>query len=188
VVNLKRIFLVVLVLLILTGCEHDDEWSNVLQILERLLKASGCSFSAHITADYGQIIHTFSMHCEVDRNGTLAFTVVQPDTIAGITGTVSSEGGKLTFDDHVLAFELMAEGRLSPVSAPWIMIHALRGGYMKSYSRTDEGLRIEVNDSYQEDALQLMIDQDRDGKLVGGEIYWKGQRLLTVVTENFDYL
>jgi len=36
-------------------------------------------------------------------------------TISGITGSLSQNGGKLTFDDKALAFDVMADGLVSPV-------------------------------------------------------------------------
>ena len=72
------------------------------------------------------------MDCKADSSGNLTFTVVKPETISGITGTLSGDGGNLTFDDTALHFELMAENQLSPVSAPWILIKTLRNGYITS--------------------------------------------------------
>jgi len=92
VVNLKRFLLFVLTLVVLTGCKQKDEWSNVLQIREQLLRSKGCVFDADITADYGQLVYNFTLHCTADQAGAVSFEVLLPHTIAGITGMVSAEG------------------------------------------------------------------------------------------------
>ena len=57
------------------------------------------------------------MDCQCDSQGDLTFAVTAPETITGITGKVSDAGGKLTFDDTALQFDLMAEEQVTP-SAP----------------------------------------------------------------------
>ena len=96
------------------------------------LLAQAVSFDAEITADYGDKTYTFAMHCESDTKGDMTFTVTAPESIAGISGTISASGGKLTFSDTALAFDLMADDQLSPVSAPWILMKTLRSGYLTS--------------------------------------------------------
>jgi hypothetical protein len=80
------------------------------------------------------------MDCEADSQGSVSFRVVSPESISGITGSVDRDQGKLTFDDKALAFDLLADGQLSPVSAPWVMIHTLRGGYLSSCAESGDGM------------------------------------------------
>ena len=101
-----------------------------MKLRSRILQASACVFRMDITADYEDQLHTFSMDCRMDSQGSVTFTVLKPDTIAGITGMLSGDGGGLTFEDTVLHFPMLADGRLSPVSAPWILMKTLRGGNM----------------------------------------------------------
>ena len=77
--------------------------------LRSRLLAGTVSFDASVTADYGDSLYTFSMHCQTDTQGQVRFTVTQPETISGITGTIDGTGGKLRFDDQILTFPLMAE-------------------------------------------------------------------------------
>ena len=128
------------------------------------------------------------MNCRIDSAGNLTFTVIEPKTISGISGTVSQEGGRLTFDQQVLAFELLAEGQVTPVSAPWLLIRTLRSGYLRSCCKENEQFRITIDDSYQEDALQLDIWTDDEGRPVRGEILWQGRRVLSLDVRKFVYL
>ena len=161
---------------------------RVLALRSKLLQAAGCSFTAVITADYGKQISQFTLDCKADPKGNVAFTVAQPETISGITGLVSGEGGKLTFDDQVLAFELLADGQLSPVSAPWIFVKTLRGGYITSVGMDGDNLRSAIDDSYADDALQLDIWHG-DGDLpIRADILWDSRRILSMEIKNFQIL
>lgn len=173
------------ILVLLTGCTGKDEQLERAMTLRAEMIAKNVSFDAEITADYGDTSHTFAMKCQADTQGNLTFEVTEPASIAGVTGTVSSAGGKLTFDGAALAFELMADGQLSPVSAPWVLIRTLRGGYLTSCTQEGESLRVAIDDSYEEDALHLDIWLDEKDLPKLAEIYWQGRRLLTVSVSNF---
>lgn len=159
-----------------------------LQLRSNLLQSAGCSFQAQVTADYGDKIHTFTLNCNADSEGDITFTVLEPDTISGITGTISGEGGSLTFDETALHFELLAEGQLSPISAPWIMLKTLRSGYITSCGRENEQVRLSIDDSYHENALRLDIWLDRDQHPQKTEILYEGRKILSVSVEQFKIL
>ena len=118
----------------------------------------------------------------------MAFNVLKPDTISGITGTIGFEGGKLTFDDKALGFELLADGQVSPVSAPWIFMKALRGGYISSCAAASEGMKVHVADSYEEGALQVEVYLDQYDVPAACEILWEGRRFLSVSIKDFMFL
>ncbi len=156
--------------------------------LRAKLLSHGCSFDAEITADYGDKIHTFSLFCEVDTLGDLGFTVKDPDTIEGISGTISSDGGKLKFADTVLAFPLLADDQVNPISAPWLLLKTLQGGYLTSAGMDGEYLRLTIHDSYEEDALQLDIWLDGEDKPIRADILYDDRRILAVSVINFQIL
>ena len=159
-----------------------------MELRSKLLQASECSFSAVITADYGDKIHTFSMDCKADSSGNLTFTVVKPETISGITGTLSGDGGNLTFDDTALHFELMAEDQLSPVSAPWILIKTLRNGYITSACTEEGKLILSIDDSYDSDPLRLDVRMNLENTPEFADILFDGRRILSVHVTNFQIL
>lgn len=185
---MKR-FLPLLLVLFLTGCSGtNSQMDRALFLRSSLEKGSGCSFSCTVTADYGDKLYSFGMDCVVDSQGSLSFTVTAPETIAGITGSVSEDGGKLTFDDVALAFELMADNLLSPVSAPWLLVHTLRSGYLTSCGLENGVLRLSIDDSYEDDAAHLDIWLDESDLPARGEIFWDGRRILSVEVNNFAFL
>lgn len=151
-------------------------------------QSSGCMFRATVSADYGDMIHTFVLDCTADETGDVSFAVAAPDTISGITGTLTGKAGFLTFENEVLAFSMLADGQLSPVSAPWILVSTLRGGYLRYCTETDGGYRLTVDDSYADQAMQVDIWLDENDQPTGAEILWQGRRILTVKVESFAFL
>ena len=182
---MKRALAMILTVFLLTGCSKSGSIDGALVLREQLLKSNGCSFDALITADYGDKLYTFSMHCQTNNQGDLTFSVTEPQTIRGITGVISSEGGKLTFDDQALAFEMIADGQITPVSAPWLFIRTLRSGYI-AYSGEDEAYtRVGFDDSYRDDALHLDIWFAENNLPVHAEILWQGRRVVSIDVINF---
>ena len=185
---MKRIIGLICLALLLTGCARSDQELDRAMSLRAKLLAQAVTFDAEITADYGDKTYTFSVNCASDTQGNLTFTVTAPETIAGITGAVSASGGKLTFDDTALAFGLMADDQLTPVSGPWVLMNTLRGGYLTSCTQEGELLRVAIDDSYEEDALHLDIWLDGQNLPSRGEILWQGRRLLSITVKNFTFV
>ena len=129
---MKKGLALVCLVFFLTGCSAESELEQGMAFRDSLLSGKGCSFEASITADYGDELYVFTMDCKGDNLGNVEFRVIAPETISGITGTISEAGGALTFDDTALHFDLMAEDTLSPVSARWIFLKTLRSGYIGS--------------------------------------------------------
>lgn len=186
---MKRLSALLLAVIFLTGCFGEgDELERAIALRELLLHADGYAFDSIITADYGEKIYTFGMHCQFDNTGALEFEVYDPETISGIKGTICDSIGKLTFEDTVLAFELLADGQISPISSPWIMIKTLRSGYLNACGLDNGILKMEIDDSYAEDALHLDIWTDEKDIPARAEIIWQGRRILTIDIRNFRFL
>ena len=106
---MKRWILVLLMALLLTGCgTQKEELDQAMALRAKLMSAAGCSFDADITADYGAALQRFSVSCKADYQGNLTLTVNEPESIAGISGKISAEGGALTFDDKPSAASRLA--------------------------------------------------------------------------------
>ena len=185
---MKRMICLICVIVLLTGCGATDTSMDRAMTLRSGLLNKGAAFETVITADYGDKLYSFGASCAVDTQGTLSFTVTQPETIAGITGTVSAAGGKLTFGDKALAFPMLADGQVTPVSAPWLLMKTLRGGYLTSCAAQGDGLRLSIDDSYHSDALHLDIWLDGQDLPVRCEVLWKGRRILSMEVKNFTFV
>lgn len=183
---MKKVGIWAVFLMILTGCSGTPkEIERGMALRSNLLQASSCTFDVEITADYGEKVHVFSMSCQGNAQGDVAFTVTAPETISGITGTVADEGGKLTFDDVALQFDLLADDQVTPVSAPWILLKTLRSGYLRAACTEDDQICLTIDDSYADDALQLDIWLDADDLPQRGEILYGGRRILSLHVKNF---
>lgn len=176
----------VLAVLCLTGCGgKNEELERCLALRARALQGTSCTFCAQVTADYGDILYEFTMDCQTSGSGDMAFQVRGPETLSGITGTLSADGGTLTFDDTALAFPMLVEGLASPVSGPWLFWKALTAGCITSAGREGETLRLSVDDSFEDSALRLDIWCDGADTPVRAEVCQEGRRILTISLGNF---
>lgn len=156
--------------------------------LREKLFSQKCSFVARVTADYGDKIFTFRIGCTADTDGAISFAVIAPESIAGIMGGMKADSGYLTFEDTVLAFPLLADGELSPISAPWLLISTLRRGNMASAGMDGDELLLTIHDSYEEDALRLDIWLDAEDNPLRCDIVWQNRRILSVEIEDFAFV
>ncbi len=186
---MKRLVAIVTLVFLLSGCSSKDaQMDRVLALRSKVLQSKGCTFDAVITADYGKELCEFTLSCTADEKGNVQFTVKEPAGIAGITGSISAQGGKLTFDDKAVAFELLADGQFSPVSSPWLFVKTLRGGYIASCGKDGDHLLATIHDSYKDDALVLDIWFGAEDIPIRAEILWKDRRFLSMEVKNFRYL
>lgn len=175
-------------LLLLTGCDPGSELERGMALRSAVLSAEKCCMDVHITADYGDWASKFSLACIFDKSGNLSFTVVQPESIEGIAGRISEDEGRLVFEDKVLYFQLLADDQLSPISAPWIIMKALRNGYLRAVCSEESFYQLTIDDSYSEDPLQADIWLDENVVPQRAEILFHGRRILSVEIENFRFM
>ena len=186
---MKRFVFLLVALLFLCGCGKTAKpIDKAVTFRTKLLQSSGCEFVATITADYFDKLQIFKMRCRCDHAGKLAFEVLEPASIAGITGQIDGQTGNLTFDDQALLFSLMAENRISPVSAPWIMLEGLQSGYISSCAETENGLKLYIDDTLNDEKIQLILWVDARDALLSAELFYHERRILTVAVEAFTFL
>ena len=186
---MKRLIALVSLTFVLTGCLGvDEELEQIMTFRASLLSGMGCSFDAIITADYRETIYTFGLSCRGDELGNLSFVVTEPESISGISGRIDADGGEMTFDHQALAFECLTDEQLSPISAPWLMLKVLRGGYITSCTEEDGKLRVSLNDSFEADALKADVWLDDGDRPVYAEFLWKERKILSLEVKNFEIL
>ena len=186
---MKRVLIILICLSFLCGCSSRNTALDAAhQLRNNILKANGCSFSATVTADYGDEIYEFTMLCTFDKKGSMNFTVTMPEAISGITGKIDASDGAFTFDDHVLSFKMLADGQITPVTAPWVLIKAVRGGYISACTKERNGYYLQFDDSYEEDPLTVDVGINENLAIQYGEFLWDGRRILSVKVSEFKLL
>lgn len=186
---MKRIIALLALCCLLCGCKNEsNEMEQAILMRQKLLNANSCSFDAGIKAEYSEKEYSFLLRCNCDKNGDISFIVIEPDSISNISGSISGNGGTFRFDDTVLAFETFANDTLSPIVAPWLMLHSLRGGYINHCASTNEGITLAINDTYRGSNLYMEVVLKKDGIPQGAEMYYEGKRILTVSVSNFEIL
>lgn len=186
---MKRILPLIFCLVFLCGCASGQAALDAgHRLRSNILEADGCSFAAQITADYGDEIYEFDMQCVFDKDGALSFEVINPKSVSGITGNINAKEGVLTFDDHALAFNMLADGQITPVSAPWVLMKVIRGGYISACTKEQNGFYFQLDDSYAQGPLTLDLWVDENCIISRGELLWDGRRILSVQVSDFQLL
>ena len=174
-----------LMLIFLMGCSGSDPAMDAaLALRTRCLGSREITFETEIRADYIEAMECFDLKCSFTQEGIMTFSVEEPEEIAGISGTVSGMEGTIGFDATILAFPMLADGRLSPVSAPWVMMKAIREGAIVCAGQEGERIHLTIDDSYADNALTVDLWLEGD-EICEAEIAWEGRRCVTMTVDDF---
>lgn len=187
-VIMKRLAILLLAILMLTGCSGENADMDRVLSLRQSLQTNRCSFDVDVVADYLEEVQCFSLHCTADSQGKMEFSVTEPESIREIGGTLSGEHGELTYEDKILAFSMLADGMLSPVAAPWLVIRSIQSGYIVSCGDKNESLCITIDDIYEQEEFRLEVSISEEDIPIYAEIYWEGHRILSMIIDNFKIL
>lgn len=180
---MKKLLLPLILILFFTGCGQGST-PRGMALRQRMNDSNGCAFTAEVRVYMGKEEYVFSMDCECGNSDAVTFIVTAPESLSGITGELSSGSGSLTFDGQALAFPMLAQGTLSPISSVWVLLHALRGGYL-----TDEGKdSLTIEETYQGVPLRLSVALDSEDTPTFAEIFQDGARILSLALTNFRFL
>lgn len=185
---MKKAMALLLIVFILSGCSGTKDAQDKLLEMREKLSRSEYAFLANIHADFGEHTYDFVLNCRFDTAGGMTFTVNSPETISGITGQITASGGALTFDDKAVAFCLLADGEISPVSAPWLVVKGLRGGFLSSWREEGSDISVCIDDSFAGSPISFQVQISKDLQPVSAEVIWEGRCILSVTVENFRYL
>lgn len=186
---MKRILSLLLFVFILAGCRTtEDNMDRAIAFRQELLNKAGCRFDCELTADYGEILYKFSIQCESDNMGNISFVISAPDSISGITGGISNEGGRISFDECVLGFPILSENLPTPLCAPWIFMKGLRSGYIRTCDYEKGRMVLTIADTYEEDAILMEMQFDEQEIPISCEYIWKGRRIMSMTITSFTYL
>ncbi len=179
----KRLLCVLMMTLFLTGCggmKGNDAQEMALRLRGNYLESVGCSGTVALTADYGERIYRYELEFTQGEEETV-LTLVQPDTVAGITARLSKASGNvLEYDGVVLETGPLNEEGLTPVGAVPAILTALREGYLDSCVleewETGPVLRILVRDPERQygEGLELLVWMEESGRVLRAEFSQDG--------------
>lgn len=184
---MRRILAVgVLAALLLSGCGEADPIAPAVAFRAELVRAGGCSFTAEVTADSGDAVDVFTLRCDADGTSAVAFEVVSPETLGGITATVSPDGGTVTYDGMAMDFGLLAGGNVIPAAAPALAVFCWREAYIAAVGTAEDRLRVTYEKDF--DEKQLTVDTDfKNGVPIFADMCYNGQSILRLTIEDFSF-
>lgn len=168
------------------GGEETSPVQEALSFRTDLLAVDQCSFTAQVTADYGERAYTFGLDCVYEpRNDRAELTVTEPESIAGITAAMEGTDGTVAFDGTALELGTLASGKTAPMALPQLLGQAWTGGYIESQTEADSGFLVTYQVGYEQDALMVYTAFDEGGVPLWAEIYDEDTCVLQAELSNF---
>lgn len=159
---------------------------TALDFRQKLLSSGGCTFTADVTADYGDYSYAFTLLCGY-RDGVGEMTVLQPEEISGIRARCSGDAATVSFDGAVVEYGDLADGRIAPLSVPWLFGSAWERDEILFASPDDDTVRATIQKGYDDEKI-LADTWFSDGRPTAGEISCAdGRRVLTVQFRDFAF-
>ena len=181
----KKLLVLLSCMLLLSGCAGTrDPTEKALLFRTSLMEAGGCTFHTNVIAHYEDRAYAFSMSCN-NTDGRTELTVTAPENIAGITAVVESGETQLAFDGTILEFGKLANGYVSPVAVPWLLVQCWIGEYIAYAGPDGDQERITYLRGYNDE--ELSVDTWlRDGVPTYAEVTYDGVRCLAAEITDFQ--
>lgn len=180
--------LAALLVLLLAGCStsQEDAVQEALNFRTSLLAADNCTFTADVTADYGERVGNFTLECTYSPSTNAAeLTVTAPDFIAGISAAVDGEEADVTFEDVSLELGTLAGGQVAPLQLPQLLGDAWTYSYVESQSEEGDGFLVTYRSGYDQDELLVFTRFDSAMTPVQAEVYCDGVCVLTAALSEY---
>lgn len=186
--RLAAVLMIPLCLLTACGSKENKTMQEPMEFRTELLQAGECTFTAKVTADYGESVQQFDMRCDCNTDKTADMEITAPETIAGITAKTSDCGGELVFDGMAVSFGTLADGLVAPVSAPSLLVSAWTEAYIAAAGKEGSMQRVTYESGYEEE--QLFIDCWFDEKKIPicAEICYNGETVIKIELSDFSFV
>ena len=172
---------------LLFGCANEETYLEpAIEFRAALLQAGGCRFHAQIEADYGDRVETFAVDCDCSSDGTANLTITEPESIAGITASVTERGGKITYDGMSVEFVLLANGNVSPAAAPALTALCWSGEYISAAGWDGDLYRVTYEKDFDEKRLQIDTYFKNDLPIFS-EVCYNNQRILKLEISDYSF-
>lgn len=179
--------LVLAICLLLCGCTATDLAMNeAIEFRAALVHSGQCSYTAKICADFGETVEEFTLSCRSLADGTTELTILEPQTLAGLTATVTNAGGTVTYDGMAVAFGLLADGALAPAAAPALTVASWSSEYIAYAETLDGSIRVTYEKGY--DAAAMQVDTWFENSLpIYAEVCYNGERVVQMTFADFQW-
>ena len=117
---------------------------------------AGCVMEAEVSCTQDGAAWEATLRCDYVPEGETTVEVLAPETIAGITAHVKDSAADVSFDDTQLGLGSLANGRLAPLAAPYVLGQSWAGAYIDSTGTEDGLLRATYRLGY--DKQELVVD------------------------------
>ncbi len=132
---MKRFWILPLCLLLMcSGC--GSKGNGGADIQAQYARVAAAQMEAEVTFHTGQEDRSFTLRCDYTPESSTV-TVTAPETVAGITATVSGDGLTIGYDGAVLSAG--SGGLPGPVNALPYLLRALGSGYLLEQGRETLG-------------------------------------------------
>lgn len=173
---------------LLCGCGSGSESMDAaVSFRSQLLNTGGCTFQAEVEAQYESYSSTFLLECQYDAaTGCLNFTVLQPEAIADISGSIAEDRRTVSFTDTVLEMELLASDKLSPVALPQILAQSWAESYIASVGNDRDYTVAVFQNGYEDDTLKVETWFE-NGVPVYADVWYQGNQEAGVTISAFCF-
>jgi hypothetical protein len=163
--------------LALSACGGGNDRVRTEEFLTRAQGAASISLEAELTALSGEKVLEYTLSCGyTDHEAQVS--VLAPESLAGITATVSGQELDLSYQGAALETQLLTEGGIAPVSVLPQMLSALETGHLDRLGKGDwEGTPCITAELLVEDSLTVALWLEEESLTpLYGELWENGSR------------
>lgn len=174
--------------LVLSGCGKDQNSRQLQQAVDfrtAVMASESCRFLADVTVDFSDHIYQFVLSCSYVPGGEAAISVVEPESIAGISARISADGVDVEYDGVMISFGQLANGHVAPMSLPWLLGNAWTNGYISSAGTDGDKTIVTCMLGYGEEQLMVQTWLGEGNVPERCEIFYDGQCCITAVLRDF---
>lgn len=180
---MRRIVIAILLCIFCTACSKEDI-SPAIDFRAELVQ-KGCSFTADVEADFGLTVQNFTLQCQTQEE-TLRFEVLAPESLSGITATVSNGGGTVTYDGMAMDFGLLANGNVIPAAAPAIIADCWKNAYISAVGADGEYYTATYERDHDQKKLVVQTWFEK-GLPISAEICYNQMRVIKITFRDFSW-
>ena len=183
--------LMIITFFLFSGCGGNNLDQIVVNLTEQYQSIQQISAQAKVTADYGDRIVNFVLQYETGENGQHRVTVKEPESISGISATISEDLLSLHYENIVLASGNFSGLELSPMSVLPLVLSEIQSSFPSSYRLLSRDGKECVSLTYQAQMQDLSTEQitvfDKNTLFpLETAFYVEGHQVLTASFEQFS--